>query len=233
MLTVVEAIGALYWVQVLRMIFQPSQGFFNMLIFFYHKVHIIRRNDEVRTVGDALRILFKSPRESPEFVLVHNIEDVLYNDFKLIILSNDHVDAKDSAESQINSDSFLKQVDIFLLRGGHYDTTASEKKCKARLACESVKLHHDLSFVSQSLGGCPSVMREGLAPAASSDHELHVDEENYGIGNARCRADELESYGSHSLEKGRSNGDVELLSYGSKSLEDLPPISKLNNEGIE
>ena len=160
MLTVVEAIGALYWVQVLRMIFQPSQGFFNMLIFFYHKVHIIRRNDEVRTVGDALRILFKSPRESPEFVLVHNIEDVLYNDFKLIILSNDHVDAKDSAESQINSDSFLKQVDIFLLRGGHYDTTASEKKCKARLACESVKLHHDLSFVSQSLGGCPSVMQE-------------------------------------------------------------------------
>ena len=33
----------------------------------------------------------------------------------------------------------------------------------------------------------------------------------YGTGNAtRCRANELESYGSHSLENGRSNGDVEL-----------------------
>jgi hypothetical protein len=246
MFTAVESIGALYCFQVLRMIFQPLQGFFNMLIFFYHKVNIIRRNDEDRTVGDALRILFKSPRESPEVVLVYNIEDVVYKDFalpkiispnnKLIIVSNDHADAKDSAaESQINADSFLKQVDMWcgVSRGGDYDSTTSEKNCKAQLACESVKLHHDLSFVSQSLGGCPSVMQEGLAPAASSDHELHVDEENYGTGNARCRADELESYGSHSLEKGRSNGDVELLSYGSKSLEDLPPISKLNNEGIE
>jgi hypothetical protein len=87
--------------------------------FLYHKVNIIRRNDEDRTVGDALRILFKSPRESPEVVLVYNIEDVVYKDFalpkiispnnKLIIVSNDHADAKDSAaESQINADSFLK-----------------------------------------------------------------------------------------------------------------------------
>jgi hypothetical protein len=194
-----------------------------MLIFFYHKVNIIRRNDEDRTVGDALRIIFKSPRESPEVVLVHNIEDVVYKDFALPKIIPPH------------NKLFVKQVDMFVLRGEDYDSTASEKKFNAqlRVACESVKLHHDLSFVSQSLGGCPSVMQEGLAPAASSDHELHVDEENYGIGNARCRADELESYGSHSLEKGRSNGDVELLSYGSKSLEDLPPISKLNNEGIE
>ena len=44
---------------------------------------------------------------------------------------------------------------------------------------------------------------------------------------------ELESYGSHSLQNGRSNGDVELLSYGSKSLEDLSPISKLNNEAVQ
>ena len=45
-------------------------------------------------------------------------------------------------------------------------------------------------------------------------HELPIDEENDGgAGNARCRANaELESYGSHSLEKERSNGDVEQLS---------------------
>jgi hypothetical protein len=200
-LAAVEAIGAFYWVQVLRMIFQPLQGFFNMLIFFYHKVNIIRRNDEDRTVGDALRIIFKSPRESPEFVLVYNIEDVLYNDFalpkiissnnKLIILSNDHTDAKDSAaESQIIADSFLKQVDMFVSRGGHYDTATSEKKCKAQLACQSMKLHHDLSLASLSFGDCSTDMQEGLAPAVSSD-ELPIDEENDGTGNARCRANEL------------------------------------------
>jgi hypothetical protein len=189
MLTVVEAIGALYWVQVLRMIFQPSQGFFNMLIFFYHKVHIIRRNDEDRTVGDALRIIFKSPRESPEVVLVHNIEDVVYKDFALPKIIPPH------------NKLFVKQVDMFVLRGEDYDSTASEKKFNAqlRVACESVKLHHDLSFVSQSLGGCPSVMQEGLAPAASSDHELHIDEENDGTGKRII----------HSLENGRSNEDVD------------------------
>ena len=211
MFTAVESIGALYCFQVLRMIFQPLQGFFNMLIFFYHKVNIIRRNDEDITVGDALRILFKSPRESPEVVLVYNIEDVVYKDFalpkimspnnKLIIVSNDHADAKDSAaESQINADNFLKpQVDMFVSRGGDYDSTTSEKNCKAQLACESVKLHHDLSFASQSLGGCSTVMQEVLAPAASSDHELHIDEENDGTGKRII----------HSLENGRSNEDVE------------------------
>jgi hypothetical protein len=189
MLTVVEAIGALYCFQVLRMIFQPLQGFFNMLIFFYHKVNIIRRNDEDRTVGDALRIIFKSPRESPEVVLVHNIEDVVYKDFALPKIIPPH------------NKLFVKQVDMFVLRGEDYDSTASEKKFNAqlRVACESVKLHHDLSFVSQSLGGCPSVMQEGLAPAASSDHELHIDEENDGTGKRII----------HSLEIGRSNEDVE------------------------
>jgi hypothetical protein len=179
----------LYWVQVLRMIFQPSQGFFNMLIFFYHKVHIIRRNDEDRTIGDALRIIFKSPRESPEVVLVHNIEDVVYKDFALPKIIPPH------------NKLFIKQVDMFLLRGGDYDSTTSEKKFNAqlRVACESVKLHHDLSFASQSLGGCSTVMQEVLAPAASSDHELHIDEENDGTGKRII----------HSLEIGRSNGDVE------------------------
>jgi hypothetical protein len=38
MFTAVEAIGALYFFQVLRMIFQPLQGFFNMLIFFIIKL---------------------------------------------------------------------------------------------------------------------------------------------------------------------------------------------------
>ena len=93
-----------------------------MLIFFYHKVHIIRRNDEVRTVGDALRIIFKSPRESPEFVLVYNIEDVVYKDFALpkIISSNK------------KSKLFGKQVEISQFAAeifnGDYDTTISEKK---------------------------------------------------------------------------------------------------------
>jgi hypothetical protein len=103
-----------------------------------------------------LRILFKSPRESPEVVLVYNIEDVVYKDFALpkIISSNK------------KSKLFGKQVEIFMSRDGDYVTTTSEKKSKSQLACESVKLQHDLSFASQSLGCCSTVMQqeEGLTP---------------------------------------------------------------------
>ncbi len=67
------------WLQLSRMIFQPLQGFFNALIFFYHKVRIIRKVDEDKSVWDALRMLFGSPRETTEFVDVSNIEMVCSN----------------------------------------------------------------------------------------------------------------------------------------------------------
>lgn len=46
---------------VLRMIFQPSQGTFNMLIFIYHKVHDLRRSDEDIPYHEALVITIFHP----------------------------------------------------------------------------------------------------------------------------------------------------------------------------
>ena len=59
----------------LRMIFQPLQGFFNLLIFAYHKVYMVIRSDEdPRTVAEALWIVFLHPDKMKDSLLpVDNI----------------------------------------------------------------------------------------------------------------------------------------------------------------
>jgi hypothetical protein len=59
---------------VLRMIFQPLQGFFNLAIFTYHKVCMCLRSDEDLTVGEAFGIVFLYPNEMEDSAQVHNLE---------------------------------------------------------------------------------------------------------------------------------------------------------------
>ena len=72
-----------YFLQILRMLTQPSQGLFNMLIFFYHKVSLVRRNDEDKTMRDAIRLLFCAPRESKQMQAVLSISLVYEDNFEL------------------------------------------------------------------------------------------------------------------------------------------------------
>ena len=57
-------------IQVLKVIFQPLQGFFNMLIFIYHEVSQVRRVDkDLYSTWDALKVVFCQPRNIPEIVI--------------------------------------------------------------------------------------------------------------------------------------------------------------------
>ena len=62
-------------IQVLKVIFQPFQGFFNMMIFVYHKMHQLRRADEDLRWWGALKILLVKPSRVPEIV-ISRIENV-------------------------------------------------------------------------------------------------------------------------------------------------------------
>ena len=89
-MVLIDKIGRLkdiYCVQVLRIILQPSQGFFNMFIFFYYKVADLINQDEDRTVREAIRIIFNSPGSCPTLVisnitLVHY--EVVRNKLKMV-----------------------------------------------------------------------------------------------------------------------------------------------------
>ena len=52
-----------------------------MLIFFYHKVSLLRRNDEDKYVGEAIRLLFCKPKDSKDMQLVLSITcSMVYED---------------------------------------------------------------------------------------------------------------------------------------------------------
>jgi len=56
-----DVFGENHWIQALKLVFQPLQGFFNMLIFIYHKVFNLRRTIKDLSVSDALMIIFAVP----------------------------------------------------------------------------------------------------------------------------------------------------------------------------
>jgi hypothetical protein len=116
----------------MRMIFQPLQGFFNMLIFFYHKVSILVRHYDERTVGDALRIIFLTPRENPDNLALSNL-DVIY----------EH-EIKSHLENQNKNSS------------AGFISDGSGENCDSSSAIDSTGLDQGLSYASQSLGGYSS-----------------------------------------------------------------------------
>ncbi|GFH50135.1 hypothetical protein CTEN210_06611 [Chaetoceros tenuissimus] len=50
----------------LRLFFQPLQGFLNMLIFFYHKMEILKRKDESLSIRERFKMVVLQPGEALE-----------------------------------------------------------------------------------------------------------------------------------------------------------------------
>jgi hypothetical protein len=67
----------------LRLLFQPLQGLFNLIIFVYHKVYMILRSDEDMTVAEALDIVFLHPDKMDDLVLVQNLDFVFEDSTQL------------------------------------------------------------------------------------------------------------------------------------------------------
>ena len=69
------------WVQALRMVFQPLQGFFNLLIFFYHKVSTVQKTDARRSFFDTLKIVLATPSSVPEVLAISSIQFVYAHEY--------------------------------------------------------------------------------------------------------------------------------------------------------
>ena len=53
-----------------KSVFNPAQGFFNLFIFLYNKIHILRKSrEEIMSFRHALRIVIVNPWEVPEFLV--------------------------------------------------------------------------------------------------------------------------------------------------------------------
>lgn len=67
-------------IAVLRLIFQPLQGFFNLLIFVDHKITNLRENDANMGWKEAFKIVFLSPGKLSEEKVVNNIDFIVNNE---------------------------------------------------------------------------------------------------------------------------------------------------------
>jgi len=109
------------WIQGFKLVFQPLQGFFNMLIFIYYKGYNIRRADEDVSVCEALMTIFTSPSTIPAerlscVALVYEIE--FRNRFG--IEENENVVFEEDASREIRErDEAIINTDVSSSREDH------------------------------------------------------------------------------------------------------------------
>ena len=121
LLTTHSELGETYWIRALRMITQPSQGFFNLLIFFYHKVSSLRRNDQDLTIRDALKILVFEPSKTKEvldylscmsMVHEHNLRIPAYEWHTEDHLNDRSSTPRNSGASSLDQESTKSNIDL-------------------------------------------------------------------------------------------------------------------------
>ena len=128
LLTTHSELGEMYWIRALRMITQPSQGFVNLLIFFYHKVSSLQRNDQDLTIRDALKILVSEPSKTKELLLLLSCMSIVHeHNLRLTAYDRNMVEDLGDSSAPRSSGAFL-------------------------LDQESMKINRHLSCRSQSLG---------------------------------------------------------------------------------
>jgi hypothetical protein len=116
---------------VLRMIFQPLQGFFNLIIFTYHKISMVLRSDEDLTFVEALDEVFLHPNTLEDTVQIHNLEmvfNVHHKNHPLGRQKNDEEIGKSVDISDSGKASKAKSSD--LIRSEHLASIGEEEKPK-------------------------------------------------------------------------------------------------------
>ncbi len=181
----------LQYVQLLRMTFQPLQGFFNMLIFFFHKVDTVRKNDEDLTIREALFIVFVSPKECPDIFAISNIAFIYENEEMPTFMESLPVesppvviyeDNSQDATSTVVSSGPLRPPPVqFADHENSKNSAATETNVPPRefydqanpRSKDSRKRHYadDSSLFSQSLGGFSAKKNIASTSSYSEEHQ--------------------------------------------------------------
>eukprot|EP00554_Chaetoceros_debilis_P013693 CAMPEP_0194122658 /NCGR_PEP_ID=MMETSP0150-20130528/51434_1 /TAXON_ID=122233 /ORGANISM="Chaetoceros debilis, Strain MM31A-1" /LENGTH=386 /DNA_ID=CAMNT_0038815603 /DNA_START=359 /DNA_END=1519 /DNA_ORIENTATION=- len=89
-----------------KLIFQPSQGLFNSLIFVYHKIDNVRRSDDELSVWEALKIMILRPQDVTEIFINVDvvIDDLLVNRLEMLHLPHQRQTGRDIQSAQYSAD---------------------------------------------------------------------------------------------------------------------------------
>ena len=87
-------------ISILRIIFQPLQGLFNLMIFVYHKVHTHRNADESLTVSEAFAKIFLFPGQMEDQAMFSNLKMVVDDYIKILYFGKKNRITKGEAKNQ-------------------------------------------------------------------------------------------------------------------------------------
>ena len=87
-------------ISILRIIFQPLQGLFNLMIFVYHKVHTHRNADESLTLSEAFAKIFLFPGQMEDQAMFSNLKMVVDDYIKILYFGKKNRITKGEAKNQ-------------------------------------------------------------------------------------------------------------------------------------
>lgn len=167
-------------VAMLKLIFQPSQGFFNALIFVYHKMQNVTVTSPHLNLFEVFRLVLTRPRNVPEvkvsmveLVDLHNMYKRLHNNFALhpddlSFANSDSQDEPQDDKSMVGSKSDYEKTMTLEIS----DTAGNSER---RLGSE---YNHDMMDLSighlsgvNSLGGFSEAQHSNLSCFSSNDQD--------------------------------------------------------------
>jgi len=144
-----------YWIQALKLVFQPLQGFFNMLIFIHHKVYNLRRTNKDLSVSEALLIIFAAPSMISEvrisqLIIVHeyeyknkfqkyepNIGSVIIHNGEVIGSSTNASVLESSVNKCRDDEAYMYTNEISFASGSSMEASTTSRKGSQLSAMES------------------------------------------------------------------------------------------------
>jgi len=134
---------------VLTMIFQPLQGFFNLIIFVYHKVQTLRRVNADLTVAEALEKVFLFPSQMEDWATVSNLNMVI-DQFVVdqqLIFENRRSAAMNLYDRRVDSE------DSAVVGRGDFDDSVVAKMSASRGVVEAEASSDNISPLEPVAGG--------------------------------------------------------------------------------
>lgn len=222
LLTTHSELGEMYWIRALRMITQPSQGFFNLLIFFYHKVSSLRRNNQDLTIRDALKILVFEPSKTKEVLDYFSCMSMVHeHNLRLPAYERSGEDHLNDSSAPRNSGRRSSLRYKFGISSG-----------ASSLDQESMKFNIDLSCRSQSLGDFSDYAtrrnsfnrRNSITTSQILRDQLDISgcALSFPLKPISCRSQSLGDFCEHATRRNSSN---RRNSINSQILRDQPDIS--------
>ena len=185
-----------------QLVFQPTQGFFNFLIFLSSKVYQQRRTDNSQTVTGALKKIFTRQYDDPIFMsrlsIVHGQES---SDIKLSFFDEEN-------DEDLSEEDESDESDGNILEESRMEGVSHSSSYLSRLSWFSRISSKGRSSIGRSKGGS-AVSSTGLVSYGIDEGNVEDDEHgNFSSPTKSNLVSNNNAYGQRSIKRRSALGDM-------------------------